>query len=191
MGISKTLLYPFSANSQYFEGYAWAVELALRLKAKLQLFTTVASEDTTSTNSIYQSLLAAHGYYLHHFRHDTTKQTRIIGERFILTGEIQKELMKYLKHNPVDIMIIDPVFQSLHTQDLKEIIRESSSAIILSGSQSPVEDLTNPAPSITEYFYNQLRQAEFYKIPDNFFGTLGHDHTIFNYLRKLFHKNRA
>ena len=135
MGISKTLLYPFTVNSPYYEGYAWAVELAQRLNAKLQLFTAVESADETTTEDIYQSLLAAHGYYLHHFRHDNSKPDRIIREQYISTGEFQNELKKHLKGNPVDIMIIDPVFQSLHTKDLKEIIRESGGAIILTGAR--------------------------------------------------------
>ena len=145
MGISKTLLYPFTVNSPYYEGYAWAVELAQRLNAKLQLFTAVESADETTTEDIYQSLLAAHGYYLHHFRHDNSKPDRIIREQYISTGEFQNELKKHLKGNPVDIMIIDPVFQSLHTKDLKEIIRESGGAIILTGS--PALTLDDPLSS--------------------------------------------
>ena len=84
-------------------------------------------------------------------------------------------------------MIIDPAFHSRYADQMKEIITESKGAIILSGKQHATTE--GVADSITEHFYNDLRQAEFYKIPDNFFSLLGHDRTVFNYLRKVFQKS--
>lgn len=188
MGIYKTLLYPFSTTTSFFEGYAWAIELALRLNAKLQLFTVIPGSDEASVDKAYQSLLAAHGYYLHHFNHDTSNQSRLIQERFIVRGEIKDGLIMHLKNNPVDIMIIDTVFQSLHRADMKEIVRESNGAIMLSDHMTETE--SSSSFSNTEYFYNQLLHAEFYKIPENFFSSLQHDHSAFNYLRKFFLKEK-
>jgi len=187
MGIHKTLLYPFSVNASYFAGYAWATELALRLNARLQLFTVTRSDDPAAAEAVYQSLLAAHGYYLHHFQHDKARMTRAIREQYIVAGELKDGLIQHLKNNQVDIMIIDPAFQSLQGNSLKEIVREAQGAIILSNQPDPGGELGQL--SITDHFYNQLRNAEFYKIPENFFSSLGHDHTVFNYLRKLFQKS--
>jgi len=183
MGIHKTLLYPFSVNSSYFEGYAWAFELALRLNARLQLFTVSHSDE----EAVYQSLLAAHGYYLHHFKHDPATRSRILREQYIVTGVFREELAKHLKNNPVDIMIIDTAFQAQHSSHLKDIVKESNGAIIL--SNNPVYADDSSVSSITDHFYNQLRNAEFYKIPENFFSSLGHDQTVFNYLRSFFQKS--
>lgn len=187
MGISKTIVFPFSIDSLYFEGYAWAMELALRMDVRLQLFTTAPSG---SSEVVYQSLLAAQGYYLHHFRHDKKLVDKAKQEQHIVHGELSEELISYLKKSTPGILIIDPVFYSNHSQELREILKESGGAIILKRAQDDQVSPLSP-PSITDHFYNQLRNAEFYKIPENFFNMLGHDRSVFNYLRKFFQKNRG
>ncbi len=99
MVFKKTLLYPFHINSPYFEGYAWAVELALRMNAKLQLFTTttLSPGETIAPDSIYHSLLEAHGYYLEHYQHPGIKSSDVARVPNIVKGELKGELIAHLK----------------------------------------------------------------------------------------------
>ena len=187
MSFKKVLLYPFSANSAYFEGYSWALELAIRLKAKLQLFTTTAlAQDTIeSRDSIYHSLLQAHGYFLQHYPHNGLKSNEVLREPCIVAGELKHELIVHLKQNPVDIVILDPLFLSEHQNGLPEIVKESGGVIVLSNAEPPAENR-----GTIDHFFDHLRRAHLHKLPANFFTTLGNDHSVFNYLRKIFQKNR-
>ena len=98
MALKKVILYPFAINSSYFEGYAWAVELSIRMNAKLQLFTTtaIAPGITAPSDSIYHSLLQAHGYYLEHYNHSESKPREVSREPSITNGELKDDYL-----NPV------------------------------------------------------------------------------------------
>ncbi len=183
MSITKTLLYPFSVESQYFDSYAWACELALRMKAKLKLFTT--SPAPSSTQPIYHSLLEAHGYYLQHYPHRGVKSNDVQKEPCIASGELETALVSHLKNNPVDIVIIDPELSATLAQGLSVIVKESGGVIVLPSIKGKPS-----APPSADKFYDDLRRARLYKLPSNFFFTLGKDHSAFNYLRKFFQKNR-
>jgi hypothetical protein len=188
MVFKKTLLYPFDINSPYFEGYAWAVELALRMKAKLQLFTTTIRPygEPIADDTIYHSLLEAHGYYLEHYQHAGIKSNEVVREPNIVNGDLKNELLIHLKKNPIDIVIIDSEFLSRNFKTIGDIERESRGMIILPDGQSPSE---NKAPQpMADHFYETLRKSELYKLPENFFSTLGNDLSVFNYLRKFFQK---
>ena len=188
MSLPKILLYPFSIKSPYFEGYSWAVTLALRMKAKLKLFTTTFASVPSSSDSIYHSLLEANGYYLEHYRDDHLKSSELNREPCIVNGELEDELIFHLKKNPVDIVIIDQYFSAAHRTGMKEIMKESGAVIILSESQPGRKD---PPYPVTDYFYDRLRCAELYKLPENFFITLSNDHSVFNYLRNFIQKNSS
>ena len=191
MSFKKVLLYPFSANSAYFEGYSWAVELAIRMKAKLQLFTTtsIAQGTTETTDTIYHSLLEAHGYYLQHYPHDGIKSNDALREPLIAAGELKEELIFHLKKNAVDIVILDPLFLSEYQHGLREIVKESGGVIVLSQGDPQHDD--KPQAHTADHFYDHLCRAQLHKLPENFFTTLSKDHTVFNYLRKFFQKNRT
>lgn len=184
MRIYKTVLYPFSIHAAYFGGYAWSVELALRLNASLQLFSTMEADDETAGDTFYQSLLAAHGHYLHHFHHDKATQPHLVREQYLVKGEFREVLINHLRNNAVDILVIDKTMQTQLGDTLKDVVQESKSAIIL--SQLPE---LKPDIPITEHFYSQLRKAEFYKVPAHFYSSLHHDNKAFNYLRSLFQKS--
>ena len=185
MALKKVILYPFAINSPYFEGYAWAVELAFRMKAKLQLFTTtaIAPGITAPFDSIYHSLLQAHGYYLEHYNHSESKPSEVSREPSITNGELKDDLILHLKTNPVDIVIIDPPFLSTQFRGLSEIGKQAKGMILLPENLDVSQSLT-----YNDHFYDVLRHSELHKLPENFFVTLGNDKSVFNYLRKLFQK---
>jgi len=187
MPLKKTLLYPFYVNSPYFEGYAWAVELALRMKAKLQLFTstTIPSGATIPADSIYHSLLEAHGYYLEHYKNPDIKLSDISRKPNITNGLLKDELISYLRKNRVDIVIIDPLFLSAQIKEIPEIEKQAKGLIFLPERKS-FENIS--AQPLTDHFYDVLQRSELYKLPENFFVTMGNDLTVFNYLRKFFQK---
>jgi hypothetical protein len=187
MRLKKVLLYPFSTEVCYFEGYSWATELALRMNARLQLVTTTSlSNDLSSTrDTIYDSLLRAQGYYLEHYRR-ASPPNEIKSEPFIAEGDLGSALVSHLKINPVDVVILDPSFLAKNYKKLNDIVDACGGVIALPRNQTPPAD----APR-TDHFYDVLRRAEFYKLPENFFSTLGRDHTLFNYLRKFFQRKRT
>lgn len=190
--VKKVLLYPFSIDCPYFEGYAWAMELAFRMRASLQLFTTISAGQKVkgSTDSIYHSLLEAHGYFLQHYHQDGIKSNEVKHEAcIILEGELKEELISHLKTNPVNIVIIDSsVISGANTGGVKEIVKESAGVILLSEDQPSDDNMTHP--SRADHFYDRLRRADLYKLPENFFDTLGNDHSLFNYLRKFIQRKR-
>jgi hypothetical protein len=187
MRLKKVLLYPFSAETSYFESYAWALELASRMNARLQLFTTTTpGRPSTTRDSIYHSLLQAQGYYLQRYHH-ASNPAEARSEACIAEGSLPDELVTHLKKNPVDVVILDPTFISRHHRQLGDIINASGGVIALTASK----DLAAGETSInTDHFYDVLRHAELYKLPENFFTTLGKDHSLFNYLRKLFQRKQ-
>ncbi len=188
MSAAKTLLFPFSIVSPYFEGYAWAVELAIRMGAKLRLFTTLSGSTVKRPkDSIYYSLLEAHGYYLQHCHHLGAQSHEVLQEPCIVEGEMGKELLTHLRNYPVDVIIMDPGFYLALATEVSQIVNTSGGAIIL--SPHPNDRLARQTPFEFD-FYDQLRRARCYKLPDNFFDALSQDHTAFNYMRKFFQKNQ-
>ncbi|CAN5459973.1 hypothetical protein BH09BAC3_BH09BAC3_15580 [soil metagenome] len=185
MPVKKTILYPFSINSPYFEGYAWAFELAFRMKAKLQLFTSTAVSPgvIVPPDSIYRSILEAHGYYLEHYKHPESQLRDVSREPSITHGELKDDLLFHLKSYPVDIVIIDTPFLSTQFKGLQAIERQAKGMILLPDASGVISTLSH-----NDHFYDVLRRSELYKLPENFFVTLGNDKSIFNYLRGLFQK---
>lgn len=190
MSLLKVLLYPFSTDTDYFEGYSWAVELAIRMKAKLQLFTTTsAAQDNDSTDSIYLSLLEAAGYHLQYYPQEGMKSNELLQEPCIAAGELTQALIFHLKKTPVDIVILDPSFLSCHQNDLRDIVKESGGVIVLPSHKTLHKDKLSTGT--TDHFYDYLRRAQFHKLPNNFFVTMSKDHSVFNYLRKFFQKKHS
>ena len=191
-GVKKVLLYPFLIDRPYFEGYAWAMELAFRMKASLQLFTTItpSPEEKGTTDSIYHSLLEAHGYFLQHYQHDGIKANEVTRETCIVEGgELKDALILHLRKHAVDIVIIDPFLSSSPAGEIHELVTESSGIILLSRDKpSPGQ---KPHRTRADHFYDRLRRAKLYKLPENFFDTLGSDHSLFNYLRKFIQRRRS
>ncbi len=187
MRLKKVLLYPFSTEVSYFENYAWATELAWRMNARLQLITTTSltSNLSSTRDSIYESLLQAQGYYLEHYRHGT-QPNEIKSEPVIADGDLGQALMKHLKKNPVDVVVLDPSFLARNYKKLGDIVDAAGGVIALPRNDTFSQDQTK-----SDHFYEILRRAELYKLPENFFSTLGNDRTVFNYLRKFFQRKEA
>jgi hypothetical protein len=186
MRFKKVLLYPFSAETSYFESYAWAVELASRMNAHLQLFTTtwLSGNLSFTRDRIYHSLLEAQGYYLEHYRRESN-QTEIKSEPYITDGDLTDELVSHLRKNTVDVVVLDPAFMAKHHRKLGEIVEASGGVIALPAGKRMDNDVKS------DYFYDILRKAELYKLPENFFSTLGKDQAVFNYLRRIFQKKTS
>jgi hypothetical protein len=174
----KTLIYPFSIDNPYFESYAWAVELALRINAKLLLFTTTPSAD--ATQPVYHSLLAAHGYYLEHYPATSNREVPALREPLIAHGEMEEQLVSLLRANPTDIVILDAAFSARLAVKLQHIVKESAGVIVLPA------DAQEKIPVAVDRFYDLLRRARLHKLPNNFFANLARDRGAFNYLRKFF-----
>jgi hypothetical protein len=174
------LLYPFTIDRPYFEGYAWALQLSARMKATLQLFTIIpqTSDPQLSTDLIYYSLLEANGYFIQHYRGQGINPNSIPKETRIVQGDrLDEQLLLHLKNNPVDIVIIDPVTAAAGAQD---IANESRGVILLAREKA---ETTNDH---ADHFFDRLRKAKLYRLPENFFETLGEDYSLFNSIRRFF-----
>jgi len=175
--MAKKILFPFSVDTPYYEGYSWAVELASKMEAELWLFTASKDKTEETVQQIFHSLLEAQGHYLQLSANKPAK-VKIKTERWIETGSLKNALLTFLKSNSVDITILDSSLL-MDKQSESEVIDFSRGAIVLSSKK----EMT------TEYesqFYKKLQEAELYKLPDNFYATLGNDHSLFNYLRNFF-----
>src|SRR5436190_15664847 len=179
----KLLLYPFSIDRPYFDGYAWALQLCSRMNASLQLFTIIpqSQDPRLFTDLIYHSLLEANGYVLQHYRSHGINPSAITRETCIVQGDqLHEQLLLHLKDNPVDIVILDPAASAGGAQD---IANKSRGVILLAKEKAKAHDQA-------DRFFDRLRKAKLYKLPANFFDTLGRDSTLFNYLRGFFGRKR-
>ena len=179
--MAKKILFPFSVDTPYYEGYSWAVELASKMEADLWLFTTSKDKEEKTIQHIFHSLLEAQGHYLQSASHNGNG-SKIKTERWIETGNLKSSLLTFLQKNPVDITVLDSSLPMDKQSELSEVIDYSKGAIVLSSKK----EKNNGHES---KFYEKLHDAELYKLPENFFSTLGNDHSLFNYLRKVFKRN--
>jgi hypothetical protein len=136
-------------------------------------------EASEQLNTIYCSLLEAHGYYLEHYHHDNWRRPDIRRQPITATGDLEKDLMACLADEPVDLVIVDWSFKKKCGPVLKKLTKGPVGLVILSAGQKLSHSKTDP-------FYQQLVQAEFHNLPAQFFTDLGKDTSGYNYLRKLF-----
>ena len=186
----KKILFPFSSDRELTVGYNWAMELASRMNAALFFFTTVPDSEQNKAafvDHLSHSLLEAQGNYLQHASMEISpaKTERHIGE-----GDFTFSLSKFVRKNRFDIVVIDPVSSHLTAHTLDYVVENSNGVIVLpehnnaSIPQLPLRDHQgNP-----DDFYDVLHKADLYKLPENFFTTLGKDRRLFNYLRTFFRK---
>jgi hypothetical protein len=187
MSTPKTLLYPLSIDTSYFEGYAWAVSLAHRTGSKLHLLsTTTENPSPEAENSIYCSLLEAHGFYIEHYQPEAEKGHESKSQTHTASGDLAEALTSLQKKDASDLLILDAAFLSRYRKNLLPIIKASKGVIILSDYRCGESEDSHP-----DHFYNHLRQAQFHNLPDNFFNTLGRDTSGYNYLRKFFQKSQS
>src|SRR4029077_10830312 len=101
-------------------------------------------------------------------------------------------LLKFLKTSEFDIMVIDPQASGLSSPAIDDVVAGSKAVIVLpdQAALSPLERrLKETETKVTEDFYDILSHSDLYKLPGNFFKTLGQDKRLFNYLRGFFGKN--
>jgi len=178
MLMAKKILFPFSVDTPYHEGYFWAVELAIKMKAELLLFTALETKDEQNVQRVFHSLLEAQGHYLKQSP-DKDLSHKIKTERCIETGNLTHSLLSFLKKNKVDITVVDTALPVNIQSELSEVIDHSPGAIVLNRNNAEKQQVS---------FYEKLQHAELYKLPENFYDTLGGDHSLFNYLRKVFRR---
>ncbi len=167
------------------------MELAARMNAALFFFTTVPETEKNKAqfvDNLSHTLLEAQGNYLQHSSIDLSpaKTERHIGE-----GEFSFSLSKFVKKNRFDIIVIDPVASSLPQNTLNYVVENSDGVIVLPEHThhpypTPASLSHDEEKKVTEDFYDVLHKADLYKLPDNFFATLGQDKRLFNYLRSFF-----
>jgi len=175
--MTKKILFPFSVNTPYHEGYSWAIELASKMEAELWLFTSSEDKGDETRKQIFHSLLKAQGHYLQSTAHKH-KGLTIKTEHWIETGNLKNTLISFLKSNPVDITVLDASLPLDKTAE-SEVIDYSKGAIVLTAKNEKHGSSENQ-------FYEKLQDAELYKLPENFYDTLSNDYSLFNYLRKVF-----
>jgi hypothetical protein len=184
MKSSKNLLFPFSTDSPYFEGYSWAVSLAVRMDANLRLLAKAPQSESPSEqhNTIFCSLLEAHGYYLERYHHHSWPRPGIRRQPLTNTGDLGQDLLNCLGDEPTDIVIIDPPFKEKHIKVVKKLMKGPTSIILLDAKPGR----SKIRVTHTDLFYQQLMEAEFHNLPPQFYMDLGKDISGYNYLRKLF-----
>lgn len=159
------------------------MELAARMNAKLFFFTAVPSEkNEAGLRHVYHSLLAARGSYLQHANPLERKPT-VKTERCIERGDFTWSLLKFVRRKKFDVIVVDPKASVLSPDTLQDVVAHSNGVIVLPEQTTGLDE---PAHEATEQFYDILRNSETYKLPGNFFSTLGKDKSLFNYLRKIF-----
>src|SRR5690348_9927292 len=92
--MAKKILFPFSVDTPYYDGYSWAVELAAKMEAELWLFTTSTDKKEETVQHIFHSLLEAQGHHLQLSSNSGT--TKIKTERWIETGNLKNALLSFL-----------------------------------------------------------------------------------------------
>jgi hypothetical protein len=180
--MAKKILFPFSVDTPYYEGYSWAVELASKMEAELWLFTSSEDKRDETRQQIFHSLLGAQGHYLQSAQ-PKHKDFKIKTERWIETGNLKNALLSFLKSNPVDITVLD-ISLPIDKQSESEVIDYSKGAIVL-------REKNEKRGTSENKFYEKLQDAELYKLPENFYNTFSNDHSLFNYLRKAFKRKES
>ncbi len=174
------------------------MELAARLKATLFFFTTVpagSSNPEELQGHVHQALLKAHGNYLQYYY--TPRNGTVIAQtkRFIEKGDFACSLLNFIKESKFNIIVVDPQASGLSYLTINDVVANSTGVIVLPDQGGSVSlqprprHLNKTETKITEDFYDVLSQSDLYKLPGNFFKTLGQDKRLFNYLRGFFGKN--
>jgi hypothetical protein len=184
MKSSKSLLFPFSTDSPYFEGYSWSVSLAVKMGASLRLLAAAPGSGTSADqhNTIFCSLLEAQGYYLEHYHQHTWPRPDIRRQSLTDVSDLGHELLTCLASEPADIVIVDHSFKEKYGKTLKKLMKGPGGLIILSSKPTHFQVL----PSRPDHFYQQLKESEFYNLPPQFYTDLSKDNSMHNYLRSLF-----
>ncbi len=184
MSTVKTLLFPFATDSPYFDGYSWSVSLAVRTGGTLQLLAAAPQYPTSAerVNTIYCSRLEAHGHYLEHY-HQVDWKKPVIKLNTLPDDQLGDGLQDYVKRRLPDIIILDWLFCERNSALVKNLIKSNARLILL-----PAPPKKRPSGSSVDLFYNQLLEAKFHNIPEDFYTDLSTDKSGFNYLRQLFQK---
>ena len=196
--VGKRILFPFSFEKNFHRGYSWTMELASRMNATPLFFTVVPAhqEDPNLQGNVYHSLLEARGNYLQYFRFSNKKSRSIPKtERLIEKGDFTWSLIKFVKKTKFDIIVVDLQASELSPTTLQDVVEHANGVIVLPDEKESLDHpLTGPSKAIEKKikqdFYDILEQSDLYKVPANFFRTLGRDRRLFNYLRGFFTKNR-
>jgi len=191
------ILFPFSFEKNFHRGYSWTMELASRLNATPFFFTVIPfhQHDQNPLSNVYHSLLEARGNYLQYFRLSKTGKSIPKTERLIEKGDFTWSLIRFVKKTKFDIIVVDLQASELSPTTLQDVVENANGVIVLPDQkEARVNSLAGPSKAIEKKikqdFYDILEHSDLYKVPGNFFRTLGGDRRLFNYLRGFFTKNR-
>jgi hypothetical protein len=176
--MARKILFPFSIDTTYQEGYAWAITLATKMEAGLWLFTSCETTDEKSIQRIRHSVQEVQSQYQQLSANKPASTGRIKTELLIEPGDLKNTLLTFLQKNTTDITVLDASFPLSSPSEIAEVIDHSKGAIVLSRKEKKTGD--------DHSFYKKLQEAELYKLPANFFDTLSSDRSLFNYLRNVF-----
>ncbi len=195
--MNKKILFPFSFEKNFHRGYSWTMELASRLNATPLFFTVIPSHqrDQNPVSNVYHSLLEARGNYLQYFRLSKTGKSIPKTERLIEKGDFTWSLIRFVKKTKFDIIVVDLQASELSPTTLQDVVENANGVIVLPDQkEARVNSLAGPSKAIEKRikqdFYDILAQSNLYKVPSNFFHTLGRDKSLFNYLHGLFRKSQ-
>jgi hypothetical protein len=174
------------------------MELASRMNATPFFFTVVPAHhhhDKNRLSNVYHSLLEARGNYLQYFHLSNKGRSIPKTERLIEKGDFTWSLIKFVKKTKFDIIVVDLQASELSPTTLQDVVENANSVIVLPDQKQSLDHpLAGPGRAIekkiTQDFYDTLGQSDLYKVPGNFFRTLGRDRRLFNYLRGFFRKNQ-
>src|SRR5260221_14395805 len=161
-------------------------------------FTVVPAEnrhDNEPSSHVYHSLLEARGNYLKYFRFSKRSRSIPKTERLIEKGDFTWSLIKFVKKTKFDIIVVDLQASELSPTTLQDVVENANGVIVLPDQkEARVNSLAGPSKAIEKRikqdFYDILAQSNLYKVPSNFFHTLGRDKSLFNYLHGLFRKSQ-
>lgn len=173
------------------------MELASRMNATPFFFTVVPTHqhDQNRLSNVYHSLLEARGNYLQYFRFSKKGRSIPKTERLIEKGDFTWSLIKFVKKTKFDIIVVDLQASELSPTTLQDVVENANGVIVLPDQKESIDHRMAGhskaiEKKITQDFYDTLGQSDLYKVPGNFFRTLGRDRRLFNYLRGLFRKNQ-
>jgi len=175
---TKKLLFPISTDHLFADGYAWSLELARRLKARLFLLALNARHD--AREKIYHLLLEATGFYYTHYRHGAHTE-KVTADTVFASGDFSEEVPQFIAANSIDIVVMGEGMNLASPISVPESLGSTGSIVLAS----------IPLPQGEEgkdRFYDHLVHASLRNLPPGFHAALGKDRAAYNFLRRFFQR---
>lgn len=156
------IVFPFQGNQLSLQAYAWAKELAAKVRLPFYVFCSLAPEHRYSKIHVYHEMLEADGFYFTHYTGTPSDKTHIR----MSTGDFVSNLQAYLKKHPADIVVVDPMQTYLNESNRDRFMSYPNGLVFLRNTDSINET--------DEAFASLLNRAETHHLPPNFYHTIHH-----------------